>query len=231
MCCRHPQRQPWRGQAGCLPGQPRLQVGAACRQQHGSIHTSTATAASRAAALASSRKARPHMCCGRCCCWRCAAPPLCRQAEVLVLAESLIELMDGGRDDAICFPDFLQVRALPWCTLWSCCGCAVVVLPCCFPGGVLASPCGSAFSLAPPGSNPCSNRAYTIPCTRVPCSVMTSFWHAPWQTCSPPASAVGRRAAWCSCSALLDNTRMHYEHTLSVNANVERLTLLTCHLM
>ena len=209
MCCRHPQRQPWRGQAGCLPGQPRLQVGAACRQQHGSIHTSTATAASIAAALASSRKARPHICCGRCCCWRCAAPPLRRQAEVLVLAESLIELMDGGRDDAICFPDFLQVRCCPallhaLVVLWLSCPAAALVV--CW-----QSPCGSACSLAPSGSNTCSKRAYTVPCTRMPCSVMTSFWHAPWQTCSPPASAAGRRAAWRSSSAMPDNRPMHHD--------------------
>lgn len=36
-----------------------------------------------------------------------------RQAEVVVLAESLLELMDGDRDDAVSFPDFLRV-GLGW---------------------------------------------------------------------------------------------------------------------
>ena len=155
------------------------------------------------------RHARPHICCGRCCCWRCAAPPLCRQAEVLVLAESLIEFMDGGRDDAICFPDFLQVRCCPALLH------ALVVLWLSRPAAALAvcwqSPCGSACCLAPSGSNTCSKRTYTAPCIRMPCSVMTSFWRAPWQTCSPPASAAGRRAAWRSSSAMPDNRPMHHD--------------------
>ena len=31
------------------------------------------------------------------------------------MAESLVELLDGDRDDAISFPDFLQVAGQLWC--------------------------------------------------------------------------------------------------------------------
>ena len=39
----------------------------------------------------------------------------------MLLAESLVELMDGDRDDSVSFPDFLQVGAALG-MLWSRCG-------------------------------------------------------------------------------------------------------------